>query len=147
MFPEASWFSLLRTSKMPKENHLKVSKKRQNQLLLARLKTTNKKEATGKQSSKINDEMPSRASMRKLSLGKQEECSGDQRATQQWLIVHVEHLNNLITEVIRPSCAGLKIYIDPQNQGFCTILVLRCSMCERDGYRKSISATPRRLQE
>ena len=58
---------------MPGEKHLKVSKKRQTQLVLARLKTTNKKEATGMQSSKTNEEMPSRsASMRMLSLGKQE---------------------------------------------------------------------------
>ena len=40
-------------------------------------------------------------------------------------IVHVEHLNNLITEVICISCAGtgLKIYIDLQNQGFSSSLV------------------------
>ena len=129
---------------MPRENHLRVSKRRQNQLLLARLKTSNKKKATGKQSSKTHDEMLSRSSsMRKLSLGKQRECSVDPCATQQWLIVHVERLNNLITEIICPICAGtgLKMYIDPQNQGFCTSLVLKCSLCERDGYRKSDSKT------
>ena len=54
---------------MLREKCLKVSKP-----ILGRLKTTNKKEATGKQSSKTNDEMPSQSvAMRKLSLGKQEE--------------------------------------------------------------------------
>ena len=31
----------------------------------------------------------------------------------------------------------------PQNQGFCTSLVLKCSLCERDGYRKSAFTSPR----
>ena len=69
--------------------------------------------------------MKSLHEVRKLSLGKQE-C-----ATQQWLIVHFEQLNNMI-----------KIYIDPQNQGFCTSLLLKCSLCKRDGYRKSIFTSP-----
>ena len=149
----ASWFPSLRTSKMPRENCLKVSKKRQVQLRLARLKITNKKETAGKQSSKTNYEMPSQsASMRKLSLGKQEEGVWDLRTTQQWLMVHVERLNNLIAEVICLNCAGtgFKMYIDPQNQGCCSILKLKCSLCERDGYRKIIFTSPqlpRRLQE
>ena len=48
------------------------------------------------------------ASLRKLSLGKREgESESDStRVTQQWLIVHVARLNELIGELICPKCAG-----------------------------------------
>lgn len=80
--------------------------------------------------------------MRKLSFGKQE-CSdsgGNQSATQQWLIVHVVRLNVLIGGLICPNCAGtgLKVNIDLKNHGYCSSLVLECSLCKEDRYRQSV---------
>ena len=70
-------------------------------------------------------------------------------ATQQWLLVHVGHLNVLIDGLLCPNCAGsgLVINIDPQNYGFCSSLSLECRLCERDKkYRRSVY-TSSRLQE
>ena len=80
-----------------------------------------------------DDEMPSHSAlMRKLTF-QQQECSdsgGNQSVTQQWL-VHVARLNELIGGLICPNCAGtgLKVNIDPNNQGFCSSLLLECSPC------------------
>lgn len=143
MCADASWFSCqwdLLNLKMPKEARTKTTKKRRQQLSLARQKA--------KQSNEEDYQVPSQsASMRKLSIGKELD-SGEQRASQQWLIVHVARLNELVNGLICPNCAGtgLKINIDPQNQGFCSSLLLECSLCERDGYRKSIY-TSTRLQD
>jgi len=123
---------------MAKQPRNKRTKRREQQLSLAR----------GKVQQKTNvpePEIPSTsASMRKLSPKEQE---GLDSATQQWLIIHVARLNELLSGLICPNCAGtgLKVNIDPQNHGFCSSLILECSLCD-GGYRKSVY-TSTRLQD
>ena len=104
----------------------KASKKRAKQLALAR-------KIIERGSNTSNDDIPESASLRKLKQQSPDRGS-DQYATQQWLIVHVARLNELIGDLICPNCtgSGLQIQIDPQNQGFCNSLLLECSLCERD---------------
>lgn len=101
-----------------------------------------------RKNNKKTDEIPESASYRKLSLGTSDSTS-DRRASQQWLILHVSRLNELLQGLICPSCAGsgLQLTIDPQNRGFCSALLLECHLCERDNkYCKSVF-TSTRLQE
>ena len=76
MCADASWFSCqwdLLNLKMPKEARTKTTKKRRQQLSLARQKA--------KQSNEEDYQVPSQsASMRKLSIGKELD-SGEQRAS------------------------------------------------------------------
>ena len=82
-------------------------------------------------SNKLNDDIPESASLRKLKK-QGPDCGSDFYATQQWLIVHVARLNELISDHICPHCTGSGLQIDPQNQGFCSSFLLECSLCERD---------------
>lgn len=89
---------------------------------------------------------PATASSRKLSLGKgqsviEEDESGATRGTQEWLLVHVARLNELVSELVCRMCArfSLKVIVDPQNHGFCSTVLLQCSLCEvHDKYCKSV---------
>lgn len=56
----------------------------------------------------------------------------------------------LIKDLICPNCMSndLQINIDPQNQGFCSSLLLECKKCKslENGYRKSVFSSTH-LQE
>ena len=71
-------------------------------------------------------------------------------ATQQWLSIHLDQINNLVRELICPTClncTGLQGTIDSANQGFCSSVMLQCTHCqEGDKYRKSVY-TSTRLQD
>ncbi|KAK7881448.1 hypothetical protein WMY93_029857 [Mugilogobius chulae] len=78
-----------------------------------------------------------------------EEDDSRSRASQKWLLVHIARLNELVSELVCPKCAGvgLKVIIDSQNLGFCSSVLLECSHCEGDDkYQKSVY-TSTRLQE
>lgn len=108
---DTSWLSFpwdLSNLKMPKEARLKPFQKGQQQLSLGR-------RHKGRQTKEADDEMPSQsASIHKLSFRKQDslDSGGDQHATQQWLIVNVVRLNELISGLICSNCAEPKINID-----------------------------------
>lgn len=109
------------------------------QLTLAR-------KSKAKESNERADEIPPQsASFRKLPLETRERERESDSATQQWLIVHVARLNQLICDLICPNCAvsGLKLTIDPQNQGFCSSLLLECSVCEGAKYCRSVFTSTR----
>ena len=76
-----------------------------------------------------NENVVQSASLHKL--GKKEERDTDSCVTQQWLILHVSRLIELIGGLICPNCARtrLQVTIDPINQGFCSALDLKCTMC------------------
>ena len=71
-------------------------------------------------------------------------------ATQQWLLIHLNQINDLVRELICPTClnsTGLQVTIDSANQGFCSSVMLQCTHCqEGDRYRKSVY-TSTRLQD
>lgn len=123
------------------------SSKRVQQLSLARGKR--------KISDGLPSEMPSgSASERKLSMGNQGVLDISQsinkvHSTQQWLLVHVARLNELIGDLTCPNCgmSGLKINIDLQNQGFCSSLLLECCLCKDDKYRRSVYTSTRLRDE
>lgn len=125
--------------KMP----LRHSVKRRQQLSLARSSKRNDKTST-------NIRLPpGSASARKLSLGNRggdlEGNENGERATQQWLLVHVARLNEIVSDLICPNCAGsgLAINVDPHNQGFCSSLLLECRQCTGDRYRRSVYTSTR----
>ena len=74
-------------------------------------------------------------------------CSATDCATQQWLIVHVTRLNELIHDLLCPNCAtasGLFIKVDPENHGFCSSLLLECTNCKGESrYRRSVYTSTR----
>ncbi|XDV25679.1 hypothetical protein PO909_029555 [Leuciscus waleckii] len=118
------------------------SRKQKQQLRFARC-------GKGKQSDGLA-EKPSGSSTsdRKLSLGNQGgfNDSATDCATQQWLIIHVARLNELISDLVCPNCAAsdLFINIDPVNHGFCSSLLLECSTCKGEsGYRRSVYTSTR----
>ena len=84
------------------------------------------------------------ASLRKLSFGEKERYEGA-GCTQQWLLIHIARLNELLTDLICPNCAnkGLQICIDPVNEGFCSSLLLKCTLCTSDPYKKSVYTSTR----
>ena len=83
---------------MIKSAQIKPSQKRQ-QLSVARTQ----KRPTNETDNKIPS--PS-ASKCKLSFRKLKDSEGDQRATQQWVIINVVRLNELVSGLICPNCAG-----------------------------------------
>ena len=95
----------------------------------------------------------SSTSDRKLSLGNRGGVndSATDCATQQWLIVHVTRLNELIHDLLCPNCAtasGLFIKVDPENHGFCSSLLLECTNCKGESrYRRSVYTSTRLQSE
>lgn len=141
---------LSKSLKMPKESikRSRMSSRKKQQLSLAReykkeMQIVNQKEMVVEET--IKEEIASSASLRKLSLGREEPSAPEDTATQQWLILHVTKLNELIHGLICPNCAatGLQIKIDPVNQGFCSNLLLECCKCESNAYRRSVFTSPR----
>jgi len=103
-----------------------LSKKRKQQLRFARCNIMKYIKVADKPSG-------SSTSDRKLSLGNQwgVNDSATDCATQQWLIIHVVRLNELVRDLLFPNCAAsdLFINIDPVNHGFCSSLLLECNNC------------------
>lgn len=132
--------------KMPRQTHYS-SKNKRIQLLAARAHRGKVTESRSKQ-----ETQPATASSRKLSFGKlqgQGEESSQTPATQEWLLVHVARLNELVSGLVCPECAGygLHVIIDPKNHGFCSSVLLQCSLCEDEvKYSRSVY-TSTRLQE
>lgn len=90
------------------------------------------------------------ASGRKLSANREVIEDAADCATQQWLLVHVSRLNEMINDLLCPNCAesDLTINIDPNNQGFCSSLLLECNSCKaEDGYRLSVYTSTRLQSE
>lgn len=90
------------------------------------------------------------ASGRKLSANREVIEDAADCATQQWLLVHVSRLNEMINDLLCPNCAesDLTINIDPNNQGFCSSLLLECNSCKaEDGYRRSVYTSTRLQSE
>lgn len=137
---------------MPKERNFihSFSKRKHCQLSVARTSRGKVEER------RSDDETPlATASSRKLALGKGQSAtdgaddSTAPRETQQWLLVHVAQLNKLVSGLVCPKCSGfgLQVIVDPQNYGFCSSVLLQCSLCEgHDKYYKSVY-TSTRLQE
>lgn len=123
----------------------KVSSKRKQQLCFA--KSEKIKQPTG-----LPHKPPgSSTSHRKRSLGNRELVDGaGDGATQQRLIVHVSRLKELISDLLCPNCSALSlsINIDPENQGFCSSLLLECKNCKAEGgYRRSVYTSTRLQSE
>ena len=90
------------------------------------------------------------ASGRKLFTNREVIEGATDCATQQWLIVHVSRLNEMINDLLCPNCAesDLSINIDEKNQGFCSSLILECNCCKAEGgYRRSVYTSTRLQSE
>lgn len=119
------------------------SNKKLLQLRLARKSKAEKEKKRGEKAPVQN------ASMRKL-LCDGESYETNDLATQQWLLLHVARLNELIHELVCPNCAGsgLRVTIDPQNQGFCSTLMLECTLCDSESkYSRSVFSSTRLGEE
>lgn len=101
---------------------------------------------------RVRHELPSdtssrrSASERKLALCQHDDLDHGDMATQQWLLFHIAELNEIIRDLICPHCAasGLRITIDPKNQGFCSSVMLECHSCgDNDAFRRSVYTSPR----
>lgn len=117
-------------------------KSRKGQLALAREKKTDplREQKTPE---------PSTASERKLRAV--EICGEDSTpATQQWLLMHLTRINELIGDLLCPNCLGvgnccLKVTIDENHFGFCNQVILACSQCPSNGneFTKSVFSSTR----
>ena len=122
-----------------------LSKKRKQQLRFARSNSRKSIPAADKPSGSSTSE-------RKLSLENQGGVndSATDCATQQWLIIHVARLNELIRDLLCPNCAAADLFIkiDPVNHGFCSSLLLECSNCKGESrYRRSVYTSTRLQSE
>lgn len=134
---------------------VKPCKSRRNQLANARRRLSNEESKCPKIDDESVTEPPAAVSASRRKIDETRKAASpppeDERpATQQWLIMHVSRLNELLNDLLCPNCMenGLSVNIDPQNQGFCSSLMLECSECKQkeNGYRKSVFSSSR-LQE
>ncbi|KAJ8391913.1 hypothetical protein AAFF_G00083840 [Aldrovandia affinis] len=133
---------------MEAKTRVKLSKKRQLQLHLAREKKRKSGETAPEVDVEENFDLPQSASKRKLSLDLAYSKEHAAAATQDWLLVHVGQLNGLIANLLSPDCGEtkLKVEIGQGNQGFSSNLVLGCGAGEC-AYCRSIFSSPRLQDE
>ena len=115
----------------------------------ANVEKTEKKQVSQEKSMVTDNEMVESASRRKIESHNEDKVKAPDHepASQQWLLGHISQLNKLIDGLVCPDCGqeGLEISIDPNNKGYCTALLLVCTLCPKgkDQFRKTVFTSPR----